>query len=260
MSSLLGPLPTIDDVGQGSPVVLLHCLGVDSGMWTPIVSALQTNFRVISYDLPGHGRSAVPQGSYGITELADQLAEIFRARQLTRAHVVGMSLGGLVAQEFAARYPGLLDRLVLIDTTPQYTPMLKQKWVERAAIARSRGVGPMIDEVLLIWFTPDFVTANGPVVRWVRDTLTKCSGEGYALACQALESADLRELVKRIQAPTLILLGEGDLPPFHEAAAWMSAQIAGSKVELIPEARHAAPLQQPAMVADRLTMFFRDST
>jgi 3-oxoadipate enol-lactonase len=257
MSTLLGPLPEVHDVGRGSPVVLLHCLGVDRGMWTPIVSALQTNFRVISYDLPGHGRSAVPQKSYGIAELADQLAEIFRARQLKRAHVVGMSLGGLVAQEFAARYPALLDRLALIDTTPQYTPLLKQKWVERAAIARNRGVGPMVDEVLLIWFTPEYLAANGPVVRWVRDTLTSCSGEGYALACEALESADLRELVKLIQAPTLIMLGAGDLPPFHEAAAWLQSQIAGSQVELIPDARHAAPLQQPALVASRLQHFFR---
>jgi 3-oxoadipate enol-lactonase len=260
MNSSLGPLPTVHDVGQGPPVVLLHCLGVDRAMWTPIASTLQANFRVISYDLPGHGQSAVPRGSYGIAALADQLADIFRAQQLTRAHVVGMSLGGLVAQEFAARYPALLDRLALIDTTPQYTPLLKQKWVERAAVARSRGVGPLIDEVLLIWFTPEFLTANGPVVRWVRDTLTKCSGEGYALACEALESADLREWVKQIQAPTLIMLGEGDLPPFHEAAAWMQAQIAGSQVELIPDARHAAPLQQPALVADRLTHFFRALT
>lgn len=245
--------------GDGVPVVMLHCLGVDHRLWTDAIGALGTGYRVFTYDLPGHGASATPAARYSIDDLADQLATIFEAQALSRAHVVGMSLGGCVAQAFAGRYPERVAKLVLADTTPLYPPALQDKWVERASIARSQGVGPLIAEKLTIWFTPDFAAAEGPQVRYVRDTLTACDGEGYALACEALGAADLRDTVRRIRAPTLITLGDGDLPPFHDAARWMNEAIPGSRVHLIEDARHAAPLQQSAAFAALLRRFFGES-
>ena len=242
--------------GDGPPIVLLHCLGVDHRLWHGVVDALQTDYRVLTYDLPGHGESATPRASYAIDDLADQLASILDAHGVPRAHVAGMSLGGCVAQSFAGRYPERVAKLVLADTTPQYPPALKNTWIERASIARSKGVGPLVAEKLTIWFTPDFAAANGPQVRYVRDALTACDGEGYALACEALGAADLRDSVQRIRAPTVITLGDGDLPPFHDAARWMHDAIPGSRVQLIADARHAAPLQQPAAFAALLRDFF----
>jgi 3-oxoadipate enol-lactonase len=241
--------------GEGPPVVLLHCLGVDHRLWDGVIDALGAGHRVLTYDLPGHGESATPPAGYSIDDLADQLAAVLDASGVSRAHVAGMSLGGCVAQSFAGRYPERVARLVLADTTPQYPPALKNTWIERASIARSRGVGPLVDEKLTIWFTPDFAAANGPQVRYVRDTLTACDGEGYALACEALGAADLRDSVRRISAPTLIALGDGDLPPFHDAARWMHDAIPGSRVQLIAGARHAAPLQQSAAFAALLRDF-----
>jgi 3-oxoadipate enol-lactonase len=245
--------------GDGTPVVLLHCLGVDHRLWDDVVGALQTGYRVLTYDLPGHGASATPPARYSIDDVADQLAGIFKAQALSRAHVVGMSLGGCVAQAFAGRYPERVAKLVLADTTPLYPLALRDKWAERASIARSQGVGPLIAEKLTIWFTPAFAAANGPQVRYVRDTLTACDGEGYALACEALAAADLRNTVRLIRAPTLITLGDGDLPPFHDAARWMNEAIPGSRVHLIEDARHAAPLQQSAAFAALLHRFLGES-
>ena len=245
--------------GDGTPVVLLHCLGVDHRLWNDAVGALGTGYRVLRYDLPGHGASATPPAGYSIDDLADQLAAILDAQALARAHVVGMSLGGCVAQAFAGRYPERVAKLVLADTTPLYPPALQATWAQRASIARSRGVGPLVAEKLTIWFTPDFAAADGPQVRYVRDTLTACDGEGYALACEALGAADLRDSVRRIRAPTLIALGDGDLPPFHDAARWMHEAIPGSRVQLIQHARHAAPLQQSAAFAALLREFLGDA-
>jgi 3-oxoadipate enol-lactonase len=241
--------------GNGPPVVLLHCLGVDHRLWADVVARLQSAFTVLTYDLPGHGSSATPSCGYDMDDLADQLRALLAARGVGHAHVVGMSLGGCVAQAFAGKYPSHVDRLVLADTTPQYPAMLKDKWAERAAVARRYGVGPLVEEKLAIWFTPEFAAADGPEVRYVRDTLTACDGEGYALACEALGAADLRERVRSIRAPTLIALGDRDLPPFHEAAAWLNATIPDSDTWLIPGARHAAPLQQSGAFAARLREF-----
>jgi 3-oxoadipate enol-lactonase len=230
--------------GRGPPVVLLHCLGVDHRFWD-FAAGLADAFTLLSYDLPGHGETPVPRGAYDIGDLAQQLAGVFRRHDLTHAHVVGISLGGLIAQHFAATWPGLVDRLVLIDTTPRYTDELRAMWAERAATARSAGVGALVDGLLKIWFTPDFVAADGPAVRYVRTTLARTSSEGYALACEALAAADLQPVAPQIAAPTLVLCGDDDIPSFRAAAQWLAANIRGARLAWLPNARHACVLERP---------------
>src|SRR5262249_394820 len=138
-----------------------------------------------------------------------------------RAHVAGISLGGLVAQHFAATRPELVDRLILIDTTPRYTDELRRMWDERAATARTADVAPMIAGLLAIWFSADALARDGAGVRYVRDTLARCPGEGYALACEALRAADLRALAPKIAARTLVVCGDDDIPSFLDAARWL---------------------------------------
>ena len=104
--------------GSGSPLVLLHCLGVDHGLWDIAAAGLETSFSLFSYDFPGHGAVRVPDQAYGIEDLSGQLAALLAREGVARAHVAGISLGGLVAQHFAATHTELVERLILIDTTP----------------------------------------------------------------------------------------------------------------------------------------------
>ncbi len=179
-------------IGSGPPLVLLHCLGVDHALWDIAAEGLDDQFELIRYDFPGHGTSSVPQHSYTIEDLAGQLASLLDRENLGIAHIAGISLGGLVAQCFAARNPNRVDKLLLIDTTPRYTDQMRAAWHERANVARTQGVGAMTDHLLDVWFTSDAIAANGPSMRYVREQFAKCSGEGYALACEALAGADLR--------------------------------------------------------------------
>src|ERR1700733_8891576 len=176
------PKAEIHRRGTGPAVILLHCLGVDRRLWDIAAPNLSDAFETLSYDFVGHGASAVPQNGYSIEDLAEQLAEIVRGQSLEKAHVCGISLGGLVAQRFAAHYPELVDKLVLVDTTPCYTAEMQSVWRERAATARQRGVGVMVDHLLQVWFTPAFIAANGASVSYVRKCFEAASGEGYALA------------------------------------------------------------------------------
>ena len=139
---------------------------------------------------------------------------ILTNRGIKRANIAGISLGGLIAQHFAAHYPGSVEKLVLIDTTPRYTDELRAMWVERAATARRQGVASMVPGLLKIWFSDACLARDPPGVRYVRETLQKTSGEGYALACEALGAADLRDDAARITAPTLVMCGENDIPSF----------------------------------------------
>ncbi len=135
--------------GSGPPLVLLHCLGVDHRFWDFAVP-LASDFTLLRYDLPGHGSTPVPAESYRIEDLSDQLAAVLAQHGISRPHVAGISLGGLIAQHFAANE--VVDRLVLIDTTPRYTEEMRAMWVERAATARMRGVAALIEDLLGVWF------------------------------------------------------------------------------------------------------------
>ena len=237
---------TLHRTGDGPPLVLLHCLGVDHRLWPIALAGRERECTLLTYDFPGHGESAVPAAPYGIADLSAQLAAILDRAGVARAAVAGISLGGLVAQHFAASFPARVDRLVLIDTTPRYTDELCKMWAVRAAQARKDGVKSLIPGLPLeIWFTPSFAAQNPTAVRYVRDTLEKCSGEGYACACEALAAADLRALADKIVAPTLVVCGEQDIPSFLDAARWLNANIAHSKLTWLAPARHASILEQP---------------
>ena len=243
--------------GSGPPLVLLHCLGVDRHFWD-FAGELARDFTLISYDLPGHGRSPVPPVAYTIEDLAAQLGELLTRHKIDRAHIAGISLGGLVAQQFAATKPAAVDHLILIDTTPRYTDELRAMWAQRAAAARDAGVNTLVDGLLKIWFTPQSVTDNTEAARYVRAALEKSSGEGYALACEALAAADLREGASKITAPTLVICGDDDIPSFLDAARWLESNIKGAQLAWLAKARHASVIERPSEALALLRKFLRE--
>jgi 3-oxoadipate enol-lactonase len=247
-------MTTVVRAGRGPPLVLLHCLGVDRRLWEIAAAGLQDRFELVSYDFPGHGTTPVPQRPYTIEDLSEQLASLLEQERLARVHLAGISLGGLVAQCAAANNPDIVDRLVLIDTTPRYTDDMRAAWHERAAVARARGVAVMTDRLLDIWFTPDCLAGNGPAVRYVRECFACCAGEGYALACEALAAADLRPILPKIAAPTLVVCGRQDVPSFIGAAFELKREIKNAELAWLEPARHASILEQPGafrMVLER---------
>jgi 3-oxoadipate enol-lactonase len=231
--------------GQGPAIVLLHCLGVDHHIWDETTRALSATHDVVRYDFPGHGDSAVPASEYSIEDLSAQLRDALAGAGIEKVSLAGISLGGLVAQHFAAVNQDRTERLILIDTTPRYSDMMRGMWAERAVTARTKGVTAMTGPLLDIWFTPAFVAKDPPGVRYVRDCFARASGEGYALACEALAWGDLRSLAPRIAAPTMVVCGTEDIPEFIEAAKWLHAQIADSTLEWLSPARHCSILEQP---------------
>jgi 3-oxoadipate enol-lactonase len=241
-------------MGSGPPLVLLHCLGVDHRFWD-FTAPLAAKFTLLRYDLPGHGETPLPREPYQISDLSAQLAALLQAKGIYRASVAGISLGGLIAQHFAANHPRNVEKLVLIDTTPRYTNELRAMWVERAATARTAGVAGMVSGLLKIWFSDACLVRDPPGVYYVRETLQKTSGEGYALACEALGTADLRDDAARITAPTLVICGENDIPSFLDSARWLAGTIKGAKLAWLPQARHASVIECPNLAVKLLDDF-----
>lgn len=242
--------------GHGPPLVLLHCLGVDHHFWD-FATPLSAEFTLYRYDLPGHGASPTPAAGYGIADLSGQLARLLEEHHIGRVHLAGISLGGLVAQHFAATCPELVDRLILIDTTPRYTDEMRSMWAERAAAARQAGPAALTEGLLKIWFSAAAIERDDPSVQYVRSTSAKCSGEGYALACEALAAADLRSLSAQIRAATLVICGDQDIPSFLDASRLLSSTVPQATLAWIPQARHASVLERPDIGLRMMTAFLK---
>jgi 3-oxoadipate enol-lactonase len=244
----------IRDIGDGPPVILVHPLGANEDYWGR-VEALLHGRRLISYSLPGHGGRALAPRGYGIDDLADDLARVLDAAELDRASVVGVSIGGLVAQAFATMYPQRTESLVLVDCVAVYPPDFAAGLTARAQTAREQGLAVLIRPTLDLWFTAKAAHDDTELIALVQQMLLSADPEGYARACEALVAADLTADAPEIRATTTILAGEHEVPAFSAGAEWLHANIPGSALEWIADGRHAASLEcssEFASILDRV--------
>lgn len=231
----------------GAPVVLLAgSLGSTLQMWDPQVPALTERFRVVRYDARGHGRSPVPVGPYALDDLVDDVVALLDRLGVERAHVVGLSLGGMTAMRLAAREPHRVDRLALLCTSASLGPATA--WAERAAAVRADGTGSVVDAVLERWFTPVLRDGDPALVQRMGEMVAGTPAEGYASCCSAIEVMDLRADLARIAAPTLAIAGADDpaTPPSHLSA--IVDAVAGARLLVLPQAAHLANVEQAAAV------------
>src|SRR6476469_9679455 len=143
---------------DGPDVVLSNSLGSTHVMWNPQIAELEERFMVIRYDTRGHGASPVPAGPYSIDDLADDVIALLDGLGVERAHIVGLSLGGMTAMRLAARNPERVDRLVLLCTGAQLAP--GSAWTDRAATVRAQGSAAVAEAVVQRWFTPEYLVTH----------------------------------------------------------------------------------------------------
>ncbi|CAN5841429.1 3-oxoadipate enol-lactonase [soil metagenome] len=227
---------------MNAPFVFLHPLGADRHFWEPVRAALGTH-PSFSLDLPGHGGAPMLDRGAGIDELsavvAAQLVELG-----TPVHLVGMSLGGLVAQQLAATRPDLIASAYLVDTVPVYPEPMRQMWRDRAATARSEGLASLVDPMVAMWFSAELADAGDSRVLQACNTFRETEPEGYARSCDLLAEVDLRATVAAAVAPTIVVCGEDDAPPFREAADWLASATGAGAVYWLP-GRHACAVEVP---------------
>lgn len=228
----------------GAPLLILaNSLGTTSAMWDPQVPAWTARFRVLRFELRGHGGTPAPPGPYRMDELADDLVDLLEHLGEESASICGLSVGGMVALSFASRYPDRVDGLVLACTGPALPP--PGAWAERAATVREKGTGVLLDILLGRWFTPGFIDRKPEVATSMEAMLSSADPEGYAGLCEAIGTADLHESMAGVRAPTLVLAGAAD-PVAPPAMALTLAQgIPGAALMVLPGAAHLANIEQP---------------
>lgn len=238
-----------------APVLVLGgSLGTTRAMWQPQLDALTTGFRVLRYDHLGHGESPVPPGPYRVEELGRHVLRLLDQLDLARVRYAGLSLGGMVGMWLAAHHPERVDRLGLLCTSAYLPPA--EGWLLRARTVRAEGTASVADAVVARWFTPRFAERQPKVVQRLKATFGTLPAEGYAGCCEAIAALDLRPVLPRITAPTLVIAGADDpaTPPAHGQA--IADAVPGARIEVLPGAAHLASVERPDAVNDLLLEHF----
>lgn len=233
--------------GEGPPIVFVHGFTLDMRMWDDQVTEFGSRRRVVRYDLRGFGTSSPPAIGEGYSH-ADDLHALLEHLGIERAAVVGLSMGGWVAQEFALKYPESVSALILVDSILPGHPWGPQATATLEAVYRLGSEG-RLDEAKAVWLAaPVFACSRRfPAVVARLEQIVgdygcwKLLNEDSHLPLDPPAIARLHE----IAAPTLVIVGEHDLPDFHEIAGRFAADIPGARTMVLPEAGHMANMDAP---------------
>lgn len=237
------------DGPEDAPVLVLsNSLGTTLGLWDGQVPALRERFRLLRYDIRGHGGSPAPPGPYGMPDLGRDVLSLLDGLGIRRASLCGVSVGGMTGMWLGSAAPEKIERLVLICTSALLGP--KDLWNGRIETARTKGMDALVEGVLERWLTPAFRTGNPETVEKVAGMLRACDPEGYAGCCAAIRDMDLRDRLTSIKAPTLVISGAEDpaTPPEHGES--IAGSIPGARFEVVADASHLANVEQPEKVTD----------
>ncbi len=244
---------------EGAPWLMLsHSLACSVRMWDEQIATFKDRYRVLAFDTRGHGASTAPSGAYTLELLADDLRALLKHAGIERTHFVGLSMGGMIGQTFALKYPGVLTSLVLADTTSRYPAEAAPLWAERIKTAEERGMQPLVQPTLERWFTEGFRKARPEVVARVGQLILDTPVAGYAGCSHAIPKINLTSRLKEIKCPILVVVGEQDPGTPVAMAREIHDNAPGSKLVIIPNAAHLSNLEQPQAFDRALAEFLAE--
>ena len=245
----------IDGNPDGAPVVFANSLGTDFRLWDPVLPLLPGGLKFIRFDKRGHGLSTCPGDRYTMDELVGDVAGLMRALAIEDCLFVGLSIGGIMAQGLAAKYPELLRAMVISNTAAKIgTP---EMWRERIEAARAGGVEALADAIMQRWFAEATRRERGLELEGWRNMLVRTPTAGYIGCSEAIAANDYSDSTARLTLPTLAIAGseDGSTPP--ELVRATADLIPGARFAVIDNAGHLPCVEQPREYARLLTEFMQ---
>lgn len=246
----------VEGAREKSVVLFSNSLGSDLRIWDGVVARLLPGFRVIRYDLRGHGLTEAPAPPYSANDLAQDIVGLLDALEIPDAVLCGISVGGLIAQAVALNHPDRVRALVLSDTGARIGT--SEAWQQRIDKVRADGVDSLVQMTMERWFGAAFRARRAADVRGYSLMVRQTSTDGYIGTCAALRDADFRQVVSRISKPTLVLCGAEDIATPPELGRQLAGLISGAAFSLIANAAHLPCVEQPDAVAERMLTFFEE--
>lgn len=245
---------------DGAPLIVLGpSLGTASAvLWEDVIPILAQRFRVVTWDLPGHGASKPPTAPFTVEDLADAVADALRPLG-EPVFAAGVSLGGAVTQALAIRHGDLLRAVAVVCSGPNFAAGA-EAWRERAATVRAQGTPVLISGSAGRWFAPGSIAARPDITGRLLHTLSDADDEGYAACCEALAAFDVRDLLGSVTRPMLVMYGSDDTATPKADSEAIAAAVPGARLVGIDDAAHLAPAEKPVEVATELVTFFEGSS
>ena len=243
---------------RGAPaIVFSNSLGTDFRVWDKIVHAFESSMRVIRYDKRGHGLSDATPAPYRMEDHVNDLAGLLDHLGIANAVIVGLSVGGMIAQGLHAARPDLVRAIVLMDTAHKIGT--EPLWNDRIAAVEGKGIAAISPMILERWFSKSFRDKEQAEFALWRNMLERTTVAGYAGTCAALRDADNTENARRINVPVLLLAGsnDGSTPP--DLVRSTHELIAGSRFEVIDGPGHLPCVEAPEETSRLILEFLREN-
>lgn len=257
--ALSGPLHVLrSGGGPGPTLVFSHALGLDHTMWDKVVTAFAGSHATLAYDHRGHGRSPGhgPAGG-SMDELVEDAARLIREQAQGPVVFVGLSMGGMVAQGLAIRYPGLLCGAVLAHTVASYGEPARQAWAQRIQTVQAAGMASIVDTVVARYLGEGFRAAHPEATSALRTQLLAMDPQAYAASCQAVSQVDWLESLHSVRCPVLVVAGRHDVGAPVAESQRIAQALPQAQLEVLEHSAHLSPVEEPAALITALQRFLR---
>jgi 3-oxoadipate enol-lactonase len=241
------------------PVLLLHSLATHGAMWSAQIPIWGRSFRVIVPDLPGHGSTPADPALHRFEDFAASVVRLLDSIAVERIAVVGLSLGGMIGQALALRYPDRVGALVLAHTFARVSGPMLPVWKERQATVELQGMEGQVLPTLERWFTPAFRAASPLTLAWIADMIRATQPAGYCAVAESIQHLDFLDRLTVIQQPTLVVAGSQDKGASPEVAAQMHARLPNGRLLILENAGHLGCVDQPVEFTERVGEFLFDT-
>ncbi|MEM6939996.1 MAG: alpha/beta hydrolase [Pseudomonadota bacterium] len=245
---------------EASAVVLVHGLGLNQASWQWTVPALQHDYRVLTYDLFGHGQSARPPQAPALSVFSNQLAGLLDHCEIESAVVAGFSLGGMIARRFAQDAPQRTRALMILHSPHRRSTAAQAAVLKRVALAHAHGPDATVEEALERWFTDAFRAAEPELMDQVRGWVKANDPAVYDSIYRVLADG-VDEVIAPdppITCPALVITGDEDFGNGPEMARAIADEITGAQLRILPGLRHMALAENPAAFNTVLRAFLAD--
>ncbi len=241
-------------------IVFCHGVGLDLNMWDSQVLALTDQFHVVRYDLLGHGKTTSREPVKHLDQFTGQLVALINYLNFKRIALVGLSLGGIIAQRFAADYPERIIQLALINTIYQCYSHESEGFKSRLAMTERYGLKFVADAAIKRWFDDAFVEAQPELVGKIRRRLLSNDINGYLAAYRILVNAraEVGDALKSVRCPTLIVTGGRDRGSTPRMALRMVDDLTDARVVIFETLNHLSPVENPRRISAELHSFFHN--
>lgn len=245
----------MDGNPEGNTVIFANSLGTDLRLWDAVIALLPQELCYIRYDKRGHGLSSCPASPYSLQDLSTDLEQLLEKLRLSNCLLVGLSIGGMIAQSLASRRPDLVKAMVLSNTAAKMGE--PEAWQDRISAIEAGGIELLADAILMRWFAPDYLSK--PEVNAWRHMLTRTPQAGYIGCCQAIANTDLSDSTALLQLPVMGIAGSEDGASPPDLVRDTVSSISEASFHLIEGSGHLPCVENPEAYAALLINFFKET-